>query len=87
MCLVFNDISYFQFFVKMHKLSSDTIGQARVHPSLLSQERESGGKRAYHGKTRNNTIQLVLQQCCGTSCTFLLPVLPYLKAERFQSIH
>ena len=31
------------------------------------------------GKTRNIAIQLVLQQCCKTSCTFLLPVFPYLK--------
>ena len=31
------------------------------------------------GKTRNMaSVQLVLQQCCKTSCTFLLPVLPYL---------
>ena len=31
------------------------------------------------GKTRNIAIQLVLQQCCKTNCTFLLPVLvPYL---------
>ena len=28
------------------------------------------------GKTRNITIQLVLQQCCKTSCTFLSPVFP-----------
>ena len=31
------------------------------------------------GKTPNIAIQLVLQQCCKTSCTFLLPVLPKLK--------
>ena len=30
------------------------------------------------GKTRNIAIQLVLQQCCKTSCTFLLPVCRYL---------
>ena len=30
------------------------------------------------GKTRNIAIQLVLQQCCTTSCTFLPPVLPKL---------
>ena len=30
------------------------------------------------GKTRNIAIQLVLQQCCKTSCMFLLPVLPCL---------
>ena len=29
------------------------------------------------GKTRNIAIQLILQQCCKTSCTFLLPVLQY----------
>ena len=34
------------------------------------------------GKTRNIAIQLVLQQCCKTSCTFLSPVLPY-----FRRIH
>ena len=26
------------------------------------------------GKTHNIAIQLILQQCCKTSCTFLLPV-------------
>ena len=31
------------------------------------------------GKTCNKAIQLVLRQCCKTSCTFLLPVLPQLK--------
>ena len=31
------------------------------------------------GKTRNIAFQLVLQQYCKTSCTFLLPVLPKLK--------
>ena len=31
------------------------------------------------GKTRNIAFQLVLQQCCRTSCTFLLPVLTKLK--------
>ena len=30
------------------------------------------------GKTRNIAVQLVLQQCCKTSCTFLLPVFRYL---------
>ena len=30
------------------------------------------------GKTRNIAIQLVFQQCCKTSCIFLLPVLPRL---------
>jgi len=30
------------------------------------------------GKTRNNAIQLVLEQCCKTSCKFLLPGLPKL---------
>ena len=30
------------------------------------------------GKTRNIAIRLILQQCCKTSCTFSLPVLPYL---------
>ena len=30
------------------------------------------------GKTGNNTFQLVLQQFCKTSCTFLLTVLPKL---------
>ena len=34
------------------------------------------------GKTRNIAIQLVLQQCCKTSCTFLLPVLPHPKKRR-----
>ena len=29
------------------------------------------------GKTRIIAIQLILQQCCKTSCTFLLPVLQY----------
>ena len=33
-------------------------------------------------KTRNIAIQLVLQQCCKTSCTFLLPVLPHPKKRR-----
>ena len=27
------------------------------------------------GETRNIAFQLVLKQCCKTSCTFLLPVL------------
>ena len=30
------------------------------------------------GKTHNIAIELVLQQCCKTSCTLLLPVLRYL---------
>ena len=30
-------------------------------------------------KTRNITIQPVLQQYCRTSCTFFVPVLPYLE--------
>ena len=30
------------------------------------------------GKTGNNTFQLILQQFCKTSCTFLLTVLPKL---------
>ena len=30
------------------------------------------------GKTRNIVIQLVLQQCCKKSCTFLSAVLSYL---------
>ena len=32
------------------------------------------------GKTRNVVIQLVLQQCCKTSCTVFLLVIPYLKS-------
>ena len=30
------------------------------------------------GKMRSSTFQLVLQQCCKTSCTLLLPILPKL---------
>ena len=30
------------------------------------------------GKTCNIAFQLVFQQCCKTSCTFSLPLLPYL---------
>ena len=33
------------------------------------------------GKTRNITIQLVLQRWCKTSCSFLLPVFPYVKGK------
>jgi len=29
-------------------------------------------------KRHNNTFQLTLQQCCKTSCMFLLPILPKL---------
>ena len=36
------------------------------------------------GKMRNIAIQLVLQQCCKTSCTFMLPVFPRLKSD---SVH
>ena len=32
-------------------------------------------------KRRNVLIQLVLRQCCKTSCTFLLPVLPYARGR------
>ena len=32
-------------------------------------------------KMRNIVIQLVLQQCCKSSCTFLLAVLPSLKQD------
>ena len=30
------------------------------------------------GETLNITIHLVLQQCCRTSCTYMLPVFSYL---------
>ena len=33
------------------------------------------------GKTRNVVFQLVLQQCCKTSCRCLFPVLPYLECN------
>ena len=36
------------------------------------------------GKTQNIVVQLVLQQCCKTSCTFLLPVITYLKLQGFE---
>ena len=36
-------------------------------------------------KTRNVAIQLVLQQCFKTSCTFLLPVLPHLEPNLFAA--
>ena len=40
------------------------------------------------GKTRNNAIQLVLQQCCKKSCTFFVArfSVPLIKSEVF-SVH
>ena len=40
------------------------------------------------GKTRNNAIQLVLQQCCRKSCTFFVArfSVPLIKSEVF-SVH
>ena len=46
--------------------------QTCSQPDLLQDRFDVGGK------TRNIAIQLVLQQCCKTSCTFLLPVSRYL---------
>ena len=37
------------------------------------------------GKTCNIAILNVLQQCCKTSCTFPLPVLPYLKKKKLPA--
>ena len=35
------------------------------------------------GKMPNSTFQLVVQQCCKTSCTLLLPILPKLMSLLF----
>ena len=37
-------------------------------------------------KTRNIAIQIVLKQCWKTKCTFLLPVLPYLKTRKMYRL-
>ena len=37
------------------------------------------------GNTRNIAIRLVLHQCRKTSCTFSLPVFPYLNRQSFHS--
>ena len=42
---------------------------------VLQQVRLLTGLNVSSGKTRNIDIQLVLQQCCKTTCKFLLPVL------------
>ena len=39
------------------------------------------------GKTRNIALLLVLQQCCKTSCRFLLPVFPQLKSCLHNATH
>ena len=49
----------------------------RVIKPVLQQIRLFTGLKT-GGKTRKIAIQLVLQQCCKTSCTFLLPVFRYL---------
>ena len=50
-----------------------------MQPDLLQDRFDEGGK------TRNIAIQLVLQQCCKTSRTFFVAVLPYLKLFLLKS--
>ena len=38
------------------------------------------------GKTRNTAIHLVMQQCCKTSYTFLLPVLAHLYTQEYRNM-
>ena len=61
-----------------NKLNSDVTRFTTHIKPVLQQIRLLTGLNV-SGKTRNIAIQLVLQQCCKTSCTFLLPVFPYLK--------
>ena len=49
----------------------------RVIKPVLQQIRSFTGLNT-GGKTPNIAIQLVLQHCCKTSCTFLLPDCRYL---------
>ena len=53
---------------------TSSVGRFPTHiKPVLQQIRLSTGLNM-GGKTRNIAIQLVLQQCCKTSCMFLLPV-------------
>ena len=59
-----------------NELNSDVaLYTTRIKP-VLQQIRLLTGLNL-GGKTRNIAFQLVLQQCCKTSCTILLPVFPY----------
>ena len=57
-----------------NKLNSDVARFTTHIKPVLQQIRLVTGLNVI-GKTRNTAIQLVFQQCCKTSCTFLLPVL------------
>ena len=54
-----------------NELNSDVAGFTTHIKPVLQQIRLLTGLNV-GGKTRNITIQLVLQQCCKTSCTFFV---------------
>ena len=56
-----------------NELNSD-VGRFTTHIKPVLQQISFLTGLNKGGKTRNIAIQLVLQQCCKTGCTFLLPV-------------
>ena len=54
---------------------------------VFQRKRLQGLFSRVHGKTGNNAIQLFLQHCCKTSCTFfVVVVLPYLNIDKDKGV-
>ena len=53
------------------ELNSD-VARLTIHIKPLLQQIRSLTGLNFGGKSRNISIQLVLQQCCKTSCTFFV---------------